>query len=125
MAAHIDDLGHVLDGDGTNLHAGAAGGAGPQSFGRDNASNHRFVVLFFLFYRPVRFDLDNAHFGPQTIFAENFIAARKKRFFDTQDNFFGVERLAGIGRGTYGVAATAFCASVAIEQLLPGKLFGL
>src|SRR4051812_37424293 len=56
-------------------------------------------------------------------FTKDFRTADKKRLFDSPDNLFGKEGLAGIGGWAHRVTASALSTGIAIEQLFPGELF--
>src|SRR5256885_16435714 len=81
VAAHIDDLRHMLDGDRAYLHAGAAGGAGPQSVIRNDAADHRLVMcldLFFFFIGP---RTPAAQPSIKRIYPQNLLARAPKDLF--------------------------------------------
>src|SRR5579859_4715234 len=59
-ATHIHNLGHMLNGDGADLHAGHTGGAGPERLFADNAADHRLVMGCLLIRRFIGRDASNS-----------------------------------------------------------------
>src|SRR5437588_5706719 len=82
------------------------------------------MVGFLLTHVLVGSDACNTQSAIEGVSTEDFITMYKKGFLDAEDDFLGEERLARVGGGADGVAATAFGAGVAVEQLLPGELLG-
>src|SRR5947209_7596165 len=115
----------MLDGDGTDLHTGAAGGAGPQRIVGDDASHHWLVVRFLLANILICTYTGHTKLAPQRLFTEDLIAMDEERLLHPQNDLLGEEWLACIGRWADRVTAPTFGAGVAIEQLLPGELLGL
>ena len=115
VAAHIDDLRHMLDGDRAYLHAGSAGGAGPQGVIRNDAADHRLVMCADLFFCFIGSDARDAQPAIERIHSQNFIALHKERFFDAEDDFLGEEWFASVGGGADRIAAAALGTSIAVK----------
>src|SRR5262249_22634624 len=101
----------MLDGDGTDLHAGHAGCAGPEGFMRDDASHHRLVVILGLF---MPFTFENFKLVKDGVFAQDFITAFEECLFGSQDNLLGEEWLVRVCSGTDGVAAATLGTGITI-----------
>src|SRR5581483_7183958 len=125
MAAHINNLRHMLDRDGTDVHASHAGGAGPEGVVGDNAADHRLMMRLPLACILIGFNPGNPKLAIERLLAQDLIAMDEECLFNAQDNLFGEEWLARVGRGTDGIAASTLGTGVAIEQLLPGELLSL
>src|SRR2546429_8083753 len=115
----------MLDGYRAYLHAGSAGGAGPQSVIRNDAANHRLVMCLDLFFCFIGSDARDAQPAIERIHSQNFIALHKERFFDAEDDFLGEEWFASVGGGADRIVAAALGTGIAVKKLLTGELFWL
>ena len=110
----------MLDIDRADLHARAAVGAGPERLFFDDAADHwslRGCRLTNLFRFQLQF-AQHRHVGRN----ERHLIGVHHHLAHASDDFLGPEWLVGCQRRADGVAAPAFGAGVAIEQLLPGEL---
>src|SRR5436190_14679646 len=83
------------------------------------------MMCLYLILRLIGPDARYTKLSVKRILAKYFAATYKKRLFHAQYDLFREKRLIGVRRRADRVAASTLCASVAIEQLFPGKLLGL
>ena len=81
---------------------------------RDDASYHRLVVLFLLFFGLACLNIENVKLAENGVLAKNFVAALKECLFGTQDVLFGEEWLVRVCSRTDGVTATTLGTGITV-----------
>src|SRR5690606_10097915 len=133
VAAHVDDVVDVLDVDGALLDAGAAGGAGPQDVGVDDA-----VLLGGADQRALGLGEGGGGHAGQLLLGRLLLALHRLAAAGEQvgglgvrvvaqrhDQQLGGEGLAGVPGGALRLAAAALGAGGEVQQALPGELLDL
>jgi len=116
VAAEVDDFFEGVDEDGAFLDAGAAGGAGPEGFGRDDVGGETPGIFPWGIIITGRIMVGGVNLAVLWWWV-SLRSTHPTLVSQAQDDLFGGEDFAGGGGGALAGAAAAFGAGVEVEEV--------